>query len=266
MRIHIPHDWHTPAKFSKRLGDDVGRQRVMDVDGHLLLVLHEPPVTGTAQRVGRLFWRDTEGTWRSKPLGDGVQALKRHVAEFAELAETLEKQCLEADSAEAYYQLVRTVTPLHRTVRHLHGVLQEARELTPEDRDLINLRDRTGEIERALELLHGDAQHGLNYTVAHQAEKQSHRSYEMAVAAHRLNLLAATFFPLATLSAIFGAVFGMMHVNQDHGLDSIDTPALFWVAMGASLVGGLALGWLIGRKPAPVELPAVVPRRKTRRA
>jgi hypothetical protein len=265
MLIHIPHDWHTPAKFSKRLGDDVGRQRVMNVDGHLLLVLHEPPAAGTSQRNGRLFWRDTEGSWRSRPLGDGVQALKRHVAEFADLAEALEKQCLEADSAEGFYQLVRIVTPLHRTVRHLHAVLQEARELAPEDRDLINLRDRAGEIERTLELLHGDAQHGLNYTVAHQAEKQAQRTYEMAVAAHRLNLLAATFFPLATLSAIFGAVFGMMNANQDHGLDNIDTPALFWIAMAASLVGGLALGWLIGRKPAPVETRAVTPKRKTRR-
>jgi hypothetical protein len=259
MRIHIPHDWQTPAKFGKRLGDDVGRQRVMNAEGHLLLVLHEPPAAGTAQRIGRLFWRDAEGTWRSKPLGDGVQALNRHVTEFAERADALEKQCLEADSAHAYYQLLRAITPLHRTIRHLHAVLQEARDLAPEDRDLINLRDRAGEIERALELVHGDAQNGLDFTVAQQAEKQSQRSYEMAVAAHRLNLLAATFFPLATLSAVFGAVFGMMHANEDHGLEGVNTPLLFWSMMIAGLVGGVILGMLIARRPPPLE---PVPARK----
>jgi len=264
MRILLPHDWQVPAKFAKRLGDDVGRQRVMDAEGHLLLVLHEPPAVGTAQRVGRLFWRDTEGSWRSKPLGDGVQALKRHVADFGERADVLEKLCLEADSAEAYYQLLRAIVPMHRTVRHLHAVLQEARELAPEDRDLINLRDRAGEIERALELLHGDAQNGLDFTVAHQAEKQSQRTYEMAVAAHRLNLLAATFFPLATLSAIFGAIFAMMHANEEHGLHNVDTPLLFWVAMGAAIVGGVFLGFVIARKPTPLE-PATVAKPMKRR-
>ena len=107
MRIVLPHDWQTPEKFAKRLGDDVGRQRVMSTEGHLLLVLHEPPPPGIAPRVGRYFWRDAEGNWRSKPLGDGVQALKRHVAEFAERAEELEKDCLEADSAGVEGELGR---------------------------------------------------------------------------------------------------------------------------------------------------------------
>src|SRR4051812_20690193 len=109
MRMQLPHDWEAPAKFARRLGDDVGRQRVMQADGHLLLVLHEPPAGGSAKRVGRLFWRDTEAHWRSKPLGDGVQALKRHVAEFAERVEALEKQCLEADTAVEFYALLRAI-------------------------------------------------------------------------------------------------------------------------------------------------------------
>ena len=154
-----------------------------------------------------------------------MQALKRHVAEFADRMEALEKQCLAADGAETYFRLLRDIAPLHRTARHLHAVLQEARELAQEDRDIINLRDRAGEIERALELLHGDAKHGLDFTVAHLAEKQSQRTYEMAVSAHRLNLLAATFFPIATLSAIFGSVFAMMHAREYHGLDAANTPS-----------------------------------------
>jgi len=264
MRINLPHDWQTPEKFAKRLGDDVGRQRVMSTEGHLLLVLHEPPSPGVAPRVGRFFWRDAEGNWRSKPLGDGVQALKRHVAEFAERAEELEKECLDAASAEAYYELLQALAPLHRTARHLHAVLQAAREHVPEDRDLINLRDQAGEVERTLEFLHSDAKNGLDFTVAHQAEKQSHRSYEMAVAAHRLNLLAATFFPLATLSAVFGAVFGMMVAYEAHGLHDVDMPTVFGSVMAVGLVCGLVLGWLIARKPTPLE-PAAVVRKAIRR-
>jgi hypothetical protein len=65
--------------------------------------------------------------------------------------------------------------------------------------------------------------------------------------------LAVTFFPVATLSALFGAVLGLMHAGQDHGLDAVNTPALFWIAIGAGLLGGLLLGWLIARKPAPLE-------------
>jgi len=229
MRLSIPHDWQVPKTFRKRLGDSVGRQRAMLAEGHLLLILHEPPVAGLAERTGRLFWRDPEGSWRSKPFGDNPQALMRHVSEFGDRVEQLEKEWQSAASAADYYRLVQTVAPLHRTVRHLYVVLQEARELIPDDRDLINVRDHVGEIERALELLHGDARNGLDYTVAHQAEKQSQRSYEMAVAAHRLNLLAATFFPLATLSSVYAAVFGMMLAHErEHGLHGIHTPQLFW--------------------------------------
>jgi hypothetical protein len=223
----------------------------MAAEGHLLLVLHEPPVPGVPERTGRLFWRDPEGTWRSKPLGDGVQALKRHMTEFAGCVEMLDKQWQTAATAEDYYLLLRAVVPLHRTACHLHATLQQARELVPEDRDLINLRDQAGEIERALELLHSDAGNGLDFTVAHQTEQQTERTYEMAVAAHRLNVLAATFFPLATLSAVYSAIFGMILA---HGEQEWSTPALFWGILSVGLVCGVVLGRLMIRKPAPVNM------------
>ena len=109
MRFLLPPDWSIPAMITDRLGDTVGRQRAMAEDGHLLLVLHEPPVAGVTERTGRLFWRDPAGEWRSKGLGDGPQSLKRHVAEFAERAEELEKQWQLARTAEDYYLLLRTI-------------------------------------------------------------------------------------------------------------------------------------------------------------
>jgi hypothetical protein len=257
MRLLIPQEWQAPSVFSQRLGDSAGRQRAMSAEGHLLLVLHEPPKAGATARIARLFWRDPEGHWRSKVFGDGPHALRRHVLEFAERVEELEKQWQNAGAAQDYFLLLRTIGPLHRTARHLHAVMQEARNLVPDDRDLLNLRDQVGEIERSLELLHGDAKNGLDFTVAHQAEQQAQRSYEMAVAAHRLNVLAATFFPLATLSTILAAVFGMMLAHEDHGLEDLSTPALFWALMGVGLVCGLVLGKIIARKPAPIDKPPV---------
>jgi hypothetical protein len=253
MRLLLPHDWQVPGPITERLGDTVGRQRAMTADGHLLLVLHELPVAGAPERTGRLFWRDPKGEWRSKGFGDGPQALKRHVAEFAERVEELEKLWQAAGTAADYYLLLRTIAPLHRTARNLHAVFQQAREFVPDDRDLINLRDQVGEIERTIELLHGDAKNGLDFTIAHQAERQAERTYDMAVSAHRLNLLAATFFPVATLSTIYGAIFGMILAHGDQGWS---TPALFWGLLALGLLCGFVLARAIARKPVPAVEPA----------
>lgn len=257
MPLFIPPDWDVPEVFRRRLGDSVGRQRAMATEGHLLLILHEPPTAGLPERTGRLFWRDPEGMWKSKPLGDGFQALKRHGAEFADRVDKLEAQWQDAATASDYYSLLRSIAPLLRTARHLHATLQQAREAAPEDRDLINLRDQVGEIERAMELLHGDARNGLDFTMAHQAEQQAHRTYDMAVASYRLNLLAAVFFPVATLSAVFS-----MHLPS--GLEGMATPAHFWGVLALGLFFGLILARAIARKPKPIAKPAAKGKGKRR--
>ena len=39
----VPKSWELPESIRKRLGDDAGRQRLMDEEGHLLMILHQPP-------------------------------------------------------------------------------------------------------------------------------------------------------------------------------------------------------------------------------
>ena len=56
----------------------------------------------------------------------------------------------------------------------------------------------------------------------------------MSVAAHRLNILAAFFFPLATLSAIFG-------MNLRHGFETEPWPAPFIVLIALGLGIGIIL-------------------------
>jgi hypothetical protein len=244
MKSVIPFDWEVPELFRKRLGASAGRQRAMAEGGHLLLVLHQPPTPGVPERQGRLFWRNPEGDWRSNALGAGASGLKRHLADYAEVIEKLERVWGEARSAQDYFLLLQALAPLHRATRHLHAALQQARELLPEDRDLINLRDQAGDLERALELLHADACNGLEFTTADQAERQAQRAHEMAVSAYRLNLLVATFFPVATLSAIFS-----MHLP--HGLDDFTQPPFFWALLGTGLLFGVFLATLIAARPSP---------------
>jgi hypothetical protein len=242
MKLRIPIEWKVPAQFEKRLGDSAGRQRAMFTDGHLLLVLHEPPAPDRPVRNGRLFWRDPAGNWRSNTLGDGFSALRQHVGQYQSLASGLEHELDDADSAEAYFALLCAATPLHRSAHNLHATLQQARELVSADRDLINLRDEAGEVERSVELLHSDARHGLDFTIARQAERQGERIYEMAVSAHRLNLLVAAFFPIATVSAIFG-------MDLTRGTDAVLNSTLFWCVLIFGLAFGLVLATVIARRP-----------------
>lgn len=249
MKSVLPLDWEVPALFRKRLGESAGRQRAMVKDGHLLLVLHQPPLPGVPERQGRLFWREPGGEWRSNSLGSGVQSLRRHLAELSERVDQLEAQWENSQTARDYYALLRAVAPLHRTARNLHATLQHARELVPEDPDLINLRDQAGDLERATELLHHDAKTGLDFTVAFQSEQQTEQAHAMAVAAHRLNLLVATFFPVATLSAVFG-------MNLHLGIEPEHHPTLFAALLVAGLVSGLLLALVIVKKPSRPSAPA----------
>ena len=103
--------------------------------------------------MGRFFWRDTDGSWKSNNLGPGIQALRKHVTEFVERVEKLDDECQSAVTADDYFHILQEVTPLFRTIRNLHAALQEAREKVPEDRELISVRDLAATAERAAELL-----------------------------------------------------------------------------------------------------------------
>lgn len=255
----LPAAWKMPEVFRTRLGESAGRQRAMAAEGHLLVVLHELPKVGEHGRAGRLFWREPDGQWKSNSLGTGIQALKKHLAEYSDEVARLDSQLDDAASADDYFAVLQGISPLYRAARNMHAALQQARELVPDDRDLVLLRDQAVEIERAAELVHGDAKNGLDFTVARQSEEQAQRSYEMAVSSHRLNLLAAIFLPIATLSAIFG-------MNLEHGLAIRDNPVAFWLVLIAGFVGGILLTSVITSAPArPAANAALRPPKKAKR-
>lgn len=231
----LPPTWVIPPAIRERLGDKVGRQRAMTADGHLLLVLHKPPKAGDNERQGRFFWRSPEGNWLSSDLGPGPAAIAKHLAEFNDLVERFDRQEESAQTVDEMFRIIEAMSPIHRSTRNLHTALQEARTLVSADRDLINFRDRAYEIERAAELLLAEVQTALEFALAKKTEEQTAASHQMALASHRLNLLAAFFFPIVTLCSIFG-------VSLSHGIESIIPPPFAFL----SVIGlGLILGFVL---------------------
>lgn len=242
----LPSVWQVPSQFVARLGDQVGRQRAMLADGHLLLVLHAPPGPEDDYRQGRFFWRKPDGSWSSDNFGGGPAALNRHLEEFAKVVEALEEQDDAAKTAEDYFKVMQAIGPLHRAAGNLHQTLQDAREMLPEDRDLIRFRDQAYAIQRMAELLYEGVKNGLDFAIARRSEEQAQAAHQMTVASHRLNVLAAFFFPVATLMAIFGA-------NLQHGMEDIPPPWPMIVVLAIGLGCGAVLALFISRPAAPPE-------------
>ncbi len=236
----IPADWDLPAVLRIRLGYGPGRQRVLENEGHLLIVLHEIPQHHQYERVGRLFWRLPDGTWRSSLPGAGAKGLEQHLQEYAKAFDRLHEAVDDARNSETCFRVLGQLSPIVRTTRNMYSTLQEARKLRTDDEDLINWRDMAYELSRRAELLKGDAETTLNFEVAHQAELQAESSHQMAASAHRLNVLAAFFFPLATLSSVLGA-------NLLHVFPTMSGKSALAMMLVVGLVLGSALTYLVTR-------------------
>jgi len=235
----IPKLWSLPSRIHRRLGDGAGRQRLMDEEGHLLVILHQPPAASDHERrEAVLFWRSPEGDWKSTPPGGGLAAMDSLLTSYATLIANLDRRVDTATSARNYFDILRELNPLLRSTRNLHAVIQATREARSDDQRLIALRDRAVELERAAELSNTDAKNGLDFTLAENARIQARAAEQANAEARRLNRLVACFFPLATLVAVFGmndpeAVLGM--------------PG-FWLIIGAGMLIGAIILLTGGRK------------------
>ncbi len=246
----IPSQWELPQVLRVRLGSGPGRQRAMLHDGHLLLVLHDVPRRRTYIRDAQLFWRNPEGKWRSTLAVGGEVAVDEHLKSFAGTIDRLAESFDDADESEEFFEILRSLGPLRRTIRNLQAALQNAREILSDDLTIIDWRDKAYELVRRAELLYSDVHTALEFETAHQAKIQAEASRQRAVAAHRLNVLVAFFFPIATLSSI-------LSMNLHHGLEEWETPRAPWVLL-AVLVISVLLGALLSRL---ITRPARAPHR-----
>lgn len=241
MSAVIPASWKLPDSITSRIGEEAGRQRTMAAEGHLLLILHKVPQAGNPDRVSVLFWRDPTGQWRSSAgSAAGLAELQAFFDEYSAHIDKLEELFARASSSDVYFQVLQQSAPVLRSVRNMHGALQQAREAMPKDRHIITARDRAGELERAVELLHTDSKNGLEYMIARRAEEEARNSERLLSAQHRLNMLIALFLPLTAL----GSAFGM---NFRHGMEGITSPLLFWSILALGIVVGVVVQSAIQR-------------------
>jgi hypothetical protein len=186
------------------MGSSVGRQRLMIEGKDILIVAHMVPEHDEKTRRGVLFWRDAEGRWSCSNGDPGDTAIALHLERFSERIDQYELQETKATQANDYLQLLEGVAPLARCIRNFLEVMEEARREVREDRSLIDHRDFAYDLSRQAELLYEDTKNAMDVAVVRRAEEQATATHQMTVASHRLNLLAALFFPFATLGAIFG--------------------------------------------------------------
>lgn len=237
--MKLPHFYdQLPDGIKVRMGQKrSGRQRAMAAGNNLLLILHKPPDPGRRARDPAYFWRKPDGIWESG-RGGGLRKVEEHLEEYEKAEASLSGEYEAAKDAASYFQPLERAAPLWHSARGLHAALQSAREAIPLDRDIIDLRDRAYEIERTLELLHGDATNALHFHLARQAEHHAGLQQRSIQIANRLNLLAAVFFPLMALSSLFS-------MNLASGLEGGST-ASFWFVLVLGIVLGFALSsWVL---------------------
>lgn len=223
QRIAIPQEWQVPLAIRARIAEVPGTQRCLEAEGHILLVLHKLPAPDDTHRYLRLFWRHPDGDWASSDLGPGIKALQKHIAEYTHEIEQLEQLENSAANADEYFHIRHEITPICRAAQNLAAAVARAYEMTPDDRGLLACRNLGATVQRTAELLKEDATYSLDYFMAKQAESQ-------ALASHRLNLIAAIFFPILAFASIFG-------MNLTHGFEG-KSPWLFWLFM----VIGISIG------------------------
>ncbi|MEX1368725.1 MAG: hypothetical protein AB1Z98_36695, partial [Nannocystaceae bacterium] len=200
----LPADWDLPAAIRGRLGQTVGRQRIMAEAGHLLVILHRVPAPGQDERRGCVAWRDPSGRWRHVEGGDGLLAVRRTIDEYRAALSALDERIEGPLAMDDHFEILEQLAPIARAARHLHGTLQRAREACRGDRALIDLRDQAYAVERRADLLSGDARFALQRALARSSHQHTLASQASASATDRLNRLAAVFLPIGTAAALLG--------------------------------------------------------------
>jgi len=239
-----PPTWNLPEPIRIRLGQSsYGRQRAIVEEGHVLLILHKPPGPDDRAREGVLFWRNPAGEWQSNRGGPGPGGLKRHVQSYLDLESQYSAEYEKSPEINALFDLMEILTPLARAGRNMHQALQAAREAIKGDTFLIEMRDLAYEVERNLELLSEDVRNEIQHRTVRKAEEQARLSEQAVQASHRLNILAALFFPLTAIASIFG-------MNLMHGLDE-HKPIIFWLVFAVGCVLGFGMkAWVLAKPKA----------------
>ncbi|MET3443401.1 hypothetical protein ABIC94_004205 [Variovorax paradoxus] len=253
MPRRIDYDWELPSEIQQRLGGaSYGAQRVIHEQGHLLVILHEPPAGPGAERKPAVFLRKPDGAWFHKGNNPGERAFAKLLESYRAALATFEARHAAAETSEDLFQVLGPLIPLTRAAMNMQAALQAARDAVKEDLMLIDLRDLAVEITRGMELLLADTRMSLDYRLAHAAEAQARSTREVSRAQHKLNTIAALTFPLMAV----GAAFGM---NLHSGMENMPVWMYWAIFAGGLFLGVLLRGWVKAPEAAllPVAKPAL---------
>jgi len=241
LKTVIPKAWELPQIFRNRLGQDVGRQRLMSEEGQLLAVMHElPKKEDRGLRKPVLFWVNDVEEWKSMPRSGGKASLKQHVQDYLDKALALDTRLdkMGDETAEEIHDVIDAATPMLRAVRNMANVMKDLRNALPNDREVLAIRDMSVEAERATDLLLADAKSSLDFIIAKNASKQAIEAQKATNEAQKLNRLAALFFPLVTLASLFG---------MNAPSEVLGFPGSFVVILAGLILGGI-LWMVLGKK------------------
>jgi hypothetical protein len=233
--LKLPDHFQIDPELREQLSSRPGHQRCMDGGGELLLVVHEVPQPKIPEREALFFWKRRDQKWM-QPSGTGLSGLAALLDRFAKAIDIHEEVIDEADTAAEIFAILRHSGPLSRSSRNLVQALEQALSTDSDDQEIRSYRDRAREIERAADLLNGDAKVALDFWRAMQAEKHARSGARLNRIAYRLNLLAGFFLPLVALGGIFG-------MNVD--LPAFMKPMFWGIFIGGLTIGALLL-WLVG--------------------
>jgi len=99
----------------------------------LILILHKLPIAGSSQRELGMFWRSSDGTWKSNELGGGIQALQQHVNEYGNRALELEDMENKAVAADDFFYVRNEIPPVHRAAKNMFAAISRTYEVLPTD-------------------------------------------------------------------------------------------------------------------------------------
>ena len=136
-----------------------------------------------------------------------------------------------ADCLEVIHDVIDEAAPVARAGRHVQQVLSELRKALPDDLDILSIRDLAVEVDRAGDLLIQDAKSTLDFMIAKSSAAQAVEAGKSAKEAQKLNRLAALFFPLMTIAAVFG---------MNPPKDIANSPSI-WIVCGVGLMLGFAV-------------------------
>lgn len=232
------YNWTLPPEIESRLGETTyGRQRAIAGGGHLLVILHAPPVPDVHEREAVLLLRRPEGQLLVNGFEGGELKVRKLLADYRGRLDALDDRTEGAQRADEIFAVLEELGPLQRSMAHLADALQSARDLAKGDKALISLRDEAYEISRGFDLLLSEARLKMDYRIARNSELNQEQSARQAAAQHKLNVLAAFALPLTAMATLLG-------MNVQHGLEG-RPPGFFWMVLAMGTAVGFAVrGWV----------------------